>query len=200
VNSEATSPTNAAARNMLILLSDEHHYRVMGCAGDTTIHTPHLDALAARGTRFANAYTPSPICVPARASLATGLPVHQHRCWDNALAWTGEPKGWGHALKEAGHRVESIGKLHFRDAESDTGLSDQHLPLHVQAGMGQVWGSVRDPLPATRGRSPLYYDLGVGESSYNRFDQQVTQKKQVNGYTKLPSNHLTNLGCYLSVL
>jgi choline-sulfatase len=176
VNSEATSPTNAAARNMLILLSDEHHYRFMGCAGDTTIHTPHLDALAARGTRFANAYTPSPICVPARASLATGLPVHQHRCWDNALAWTGEPKGWGHALKEAGHRVESIGKLHFRDAESDTGLSDQHLPLHVQAGMGQVWGSVRDPLPATRGRSPLYDDLGVGESSYNRFDQQVTQK------------------------
>jgi choline-sulfatase len=165
-----------STRNMVILISDEHHHRLMGCAGDETIHTPHLDALASRGTRFANAYTPSPICVPARASLATSLAVHQHRCWDNALAWTGEPKGWGHILRQAGHRVESIGKLHFRDAQCDTGLSDQHLALHVQAGMGQVWGSVRDPLPNTRGRSPLYDELGAGESSYNRFDQQVTQR------------------------
>lgn len=164
------------SRNLLIVLSDEHQPQAMHCAGDESIDTPNLDALARRGTRFANAYTPSPICVPARASLATGLPVHLHRCWDNALAWNGEPAGWGRQLQAGGVRVESIGKLHYREANPQGGFDHQHLPLHVQGGMGQVWGSVRNPLPASRGgRSPLYDDLGPGESSYNRYDMQVTE-------------------------
>ncbi|HVX71564.1 MAG TPA: sulfatase-like hydrolase/transferase, partial [Devosia sp.] len=58
--------------NILFILSDEHSRRVLGCYGHPMIKTPHLDALAARGVRFADAYTNSPICVPARASLATG--------------------------------------------------------------------------------------------------------------------------------
>ena len=62
--------------NLLIILSDEHQARAMGCAGHDFVQTPHLDALAARGTRFTNAYTPSPICVPARASFATGRYPH----------------------------------------------------------------------------------------------------------------------------
>jgi len=55
----------------------------MGCAGHPFVQTPHLDARAARGTRFTNAYTPSPICVPARAAFATGKYAHQTRNWDN---------------------------------------------------------------------------------------------------------------------
>ena len=160
-------------RNVLILLSDEQRPDAMGCVGHPLARTPWLDALAARGTRFSNAYTPSPICVPARASLASGLPVHQHQCWDNALAWAGEPVGWGHALQRARVRVESIGKLHYRDATSPTGFDAQHEALHVAAGLGQVWGSVRDPLPETRGRSPLFDEVGPGESDYNRFDGRV---------------------------
>ena len=59
--------------NLLVIMSDEHQARAMGCAGHSFVQTQHLDALAARGARFSNAYTPSPICVPARASFATGL-------------------------------------------------------------------------------------------------------------------------------
>ncbi|MEO1552218.1 MAG: sulfatase-like hydrolase/transferase, partial [Pseudomonadota bacterium] len=51
-------------------MSDEHQAKALGCAGHF-VSTPHLDGLAAQGVRFANAYTPSPICVPARASFAT---------------------------------------------------------------------------------------------------------------------------------
>ena len=89
--------------NVLILLSDEHNARVMGCAGHPLVHTPRLDALASEGTRFLNAYTTSPICVPARASIATGRYVHQHRCWDNALAYRGDPASWGHRLPTSAH-------------------------------------------------------------------------------------------------
>ena len=69
--------------NLLVILSDEHQSRAMGCAGHPFVQTPNLDRLAARGTRFTNAYTPSPICVPARASFATGLYVHQHKTSGN---------------------------------------------------------------------------------------------------------------------
>jgi len=78
-------------RNMVVILSDEHQVGVLGCAGHPFAQTPHLDALAKRSVRFTNAYTPSPICVPARAALATGRYVHETGHWDNAMAYAGEP-------------------------------------------------------------------------------------------------------------
>jgi len=67
------------ASNFLVIMSDEHQSRAMGCAGHPFVKTPNLDALAARGMRFTDAYTPSPICVPARASFASGRHVHNNR-------------------------------------------------------------------------------------------------------------------------
>ncbi len=75
--------------NVLILCSDQHSRHILGCYGNPVVRTPYLDALAARGTRFANAYTPSPICVPARACLATGRYAHDIECWDNAAPYDG---------------------------------------------------------------------------------------------------------------
>ena len=124
--------------NLLILMSDEHQARAMGCAGHPFVQTPNLDALAARGTRFTRAYTPTPICVPARAAFACGRPVHQTRLWDNAMPYTGTPQGWGHALQDAGVRVESIGKLHYRDAADPTGFDAEHIPMMVAGGVVAV--------------------------------------------------------------
>ncbi|MEL6233132.1 MAG: sulfatase-like hydrolase/transferase, partial [Pseudomonadota bacterium] len=133
--------------NLLILMSDEHQARAMGCAGHPAlaglIRTPHLDALAGRGVRFANAVTPSPICVPARASFATGRYVHQTRLWDNAMPYAGQIPGWGHALQRAGVRVESIGKLHYRAEEDPAGFDVEHIPMMVVGGVGMVWASIR---------------------------------------------------------
>jgi len=162
--------------NILILLSDEHQAGAMGCAGHPIVRTPALDRLAARGTRFERAWTPSPVCVPARASLATGRWVHEIRYWDNATAYDGRVPGWGRRLQREGVAVESIGKLHYRDETDPTGFDRQHLPTHVWRGIGQVWGSVRDPMPETMGRSPLYDEIGAGESSYNRYDVQVAER------------------------
>ncbi|MCC5986687.1 MAG: sulfatase-like hydrolase/transferase [Pararhodobacter sp.] len=166
-------------RNLIVVLSDEHDPRFMGASGHPAMRTPNLDRLAARGRRFANAYTPSPICVPARASMATGLYVHQTGCWDNATAYDGSIPGWGHALQNASVRVESIGKLHYRRTEDPTGFDRQHLPMHLAGGTGQIWGSVRDPLPriahAERPRM-LGERIGIGETDYTRFDRAVTSQ------------------------
>ena len=63
--------------NLLFLLSDEHNPGCAGFRGHPLVKTPNLDRLAARGTDFTAAYTSCPICVPARASLATGRHVHE---------------------------------------------------------------------------------------------------------------------------
>ncbi|MGH8675839.1 MAG: sulfatase-like hydrolase/transferase, partial [Burkholderiales bacterium] len=53
------------AANLLVIMSDEHNPKIAGYAGHSIVQTPHLDALAARGTVFRNAWTTSPVCIPA---------------------------------------------------------------------------------------------------------------------------------------
>lgn len=75
--------------NLLFIMSDEHNRAVMGCSGHKMILTSNLDRLAAAGTRFTDAYCISPICVPSRASFATGQYVNRIRFWDNAIPYDG---------------------------------------------------------------------------------------------------------------
>ena len=164
--------------NTLFIFSDEHDPRHMGISGSPLVKTPNMDKLASNGTRFVNAYTPSSICVPARASLATGLSVHEIRYWDNAIAYDGKIQGWGHALQAAGHRVESIGKLHYVNDTDPTGFTSQHLPMHIWDGIGQVWGSVRDPLPEVHERTggQMLKNIGPGWCNYNQYDTDITEQ------------------------
>lgn len=164
-------------RHVVVIMSDEHDPRVMGCAGHALARTPHLDALAARGVRFTDAYTPSPICVPARAAFATGLRVHQTRHWDNAMPYTGALRGWGHVMQREGVRVESIGKLHYRAEEDPAGFDREHIPMHVVGGYGMVWASIRDPyISSPSPKRMLGEQIGAGESSYTQYDREVASR------------------------
>ena len=129
--------------NILILFSDEHRRDAAGCYGHPLVKTPNLDRLAQTGTRFTRAYTPSPICVPARSALAAGQYVHNTRCWSNAQAYHGEPPSFGHVLQQAGLTVESIGKLHYRGSDTNNGFDHEHLPLYIKDGVGWIKGLLR---------------------------------------------------------
>jgi arylsulfatase A-like enzyme len=147
-------------------MSDEHNPEIAGYAGHPIISTPALDTLAARGSRFTAAYTPSPICVPARASLATGLPVHRHRAWDNAIAYDGRIQSWAHALRNRGHHVASIGKLHYRGhPEDDYGLTESLLAMHITGGVGDLTHLVRDPDDIRTTGKNLIASAGPGNAS-----------------------------------
>lgn len=160
--------------NTVVILSDEHNKRVTGCYGHPMIKTPNLDKLAARGTRFTSAYTNCPICVPARASFATGQYVHKVRCWDNAIAYEGQPASWGHRLMEQGHHVASIGKLHYLDADPRrNGFDEEILPLHIVDGVGDLLGLIRDELPVRPGSKRLGPEAGPGESEYTKYDRDI---------------------------
>ncbi len=162
--------------NLLVIMSDEHQARALSCAGHFA-QTPNLDALAARGTRFTNAYTPSPICVPARASFATGKYVHQNRLWDNAMPYTGAPQGWGHKLQARGVPVESIGKLHYRAEEDPAGFDVEHIPMMVKDGVGMVWASIRGEEERVDMPGRMLGDyVGPGDSAYTNYDAAVTER------------------------
>ncbi|MCY3779716.1 MAG: sulfatase-like hydrolase/transferase [Chloroflexi bacterium] len=156
-------------KNLLFIISDQHQAAAMGCAGHRIVRTPNLDRLAAGGTRFRNAYTNCAICVPARASLATGRYVHQIGNWDNGLPYDGSVPSWGHRLKAEGFRVDSIGKLHFRSAEDDNGFTQEIEPLHVVEGIGDPASGIRDGSLRRNYRVGID-EAGPGDSTYQQYD------------------------------
>ncbi len=161
--------------NVLVICSDEHARRYSGCYGHPAIHTPTLNRLSERGVTFDNAYTPSPICIPARASLATGRQVHETGCWSSAQAYCGQTESWMHLARERGCTVISIGKLHFRSAEDDNGFTEEILPMYLaNDGIGWPIGLLRNPLPKFRAAFELAERIGCGESEYTEYDRKIT--------------------------
>jgi len=163
-------------KNLLYILSDEHNRDALGCYGHPLVQTPHLDALASRGVRFDAAYANCPICVPSRASLATGRYVHDIGYWDNAFPYEGRVPAWGHRLIAEGHQVDAIGKLHYRSAEDDDGFSHKIIPLNVVGGVGDVMGSIRDPFPLRTGARDGVLEAGPGQSTYLDYDVDIAAK------------------------
>ena len=160
--------------NLLLLVSDEHRRDAMGCMGHPLVRTPNLDTLAARGTLFANACTPSPMCVPARAALACGDHVHRIGHWDSATPYDGSRRSWMHRLRDAGVETTSIGKLHFRSGEDDNGFAREILPMHVVDGVGWPIGLLREDPPPFAAAAELAADVGAGESDYTAYDRAIT--------------------------
>jgi choline-sulfatase len=167
-------------KNLLILMSDEHNPKLMGCAGHPVIRTPNIDALAKAGTRFTSAYTTCPICVPARAAFAVGKYVHQIGYWDNADGYDGAIPSWHHRLRERGHEVVSIGKLHFRGAAGDDhGFTQEIVPMHIIEAIGDVKGLVRDDIPMRKGGDKMAKLAGPGESPYTVYDRDIAARAQI---------------------
>lgn len=167
------------SKNLLIIMSDQHTRGLMGCYGHPIVKTPNLDALALNGTRFTSCWTPSPVCIPARASFATGKYINQIGFWDNADPYDGTLPSWHHHLREAGHHVASIGKLHFRSDEDDCGFSESIVPMQAIEGKGDLLGLIRDDLPVRGAAYKMAKMAGPGESVYTQYDREIASRAQI---------------------
>ncbi len=160
-------------------MSDQHNRRFAGCYGHDIVETPNLDRLAHGGARFDAAYTPCPVCVPARAAFATGKYVHQTGHWDNAMPFDGSEASWHSLLRERGHEVVSIGKLHFRSDGDDNGFTDEQIGMHVIEGKGDLLGLIRDEeMPKRAGSYKMARMAGPGESVYTTYDREIAARAQ----------------------
>lgn len=99
--------------NILIFCVDEMRADHLGCAGNPTVRTPNLDRLAARGMLFSRAYCANPICMPARASMFTGMLPRDHGLRVNGQNLRREVPTLPGTLAEAGYRTHAAGKLHL---------------------------------------------------------------------------------------
>ncbi|MBI3972004.1 MAG: sulfatase-like hydrolase/transferase [Chloroflexi bacterium] len=116
--------TAARPPNVLLLLSDQHTARALGCYDNGEVRTPHLDRLAAQGTRFDAAYTARPVCVSGRFTLYTGRYVHTLQTIRYPVAGAGgrpaaglpalsvRERTLGHHFQAAGYVTGFVGKFH----------------------------------------------------------------------------------------
>jgi choline-sulfatase len=167
--------------NLIFFQSDNHNRAVTGCYGHRYVKTPNIDRIAASGVRFENAYSTSALCCPARAAIATGRYPHQTGFWDNAIAYDGSVPSWHHRLREQGHTVVAIGKLHYRTEKDDNGFTEEIEPMHLHDGQGAIKNLLRgydeEPPKGDDSFWQLYMTRsGVGETHYQDYDRRITGK------------------------
>ena len=109
--------------NIVFIFTDDQRYDAMGCAGNKLIHTPNIDSLAARGTRFDRAFVTLSICSPSRAACLTGMYGSA-----NGVTTLGRPikkdmQTFAHALKDAGYQTGFAGKWHLATRPEECGFS-----------------------------------------------------------------------------
>lgn len=125
-------------KNVLFFLTDDHGAWASGCYDNSEIQTPTLDTLAKNGTRFANAFTPTPVCSPARACLLTGHTPSQvgiHDWLEEAQDeignrdWLGDRKTLFEFFHDAGYYTGLSGKWHLGQSHQAPKGADFHFGL-----------------------------------------------------------------------
>ena len=99
--------------NILFIMSDQMVAALTGAYGHPVVQTPHLDRLCSEGIRFDSAYTPFPVCSPARACTMAGRHASEIGAWDNGALYAADQPSMAHYISNAGYDTVMSGKMHF---------------------------------------------------------------------------------------
>ncbi len=129
--------------NILLIMTDQQRGDCLGCDGHPVLETPYLDQLAAEGTRFRHAYSAVPSCIPARATLLTGMDQwHTGLLGMNSGVWGTIRSDYAHTLPgelaRGGYHTQGIGKMHFTPARALNGFHHTILDEHHMDQPGQI--------------------------------------------------------------
>ena len=116
--------SNSKKPNVVFMLSDQLRSDCVACNGNRLIQTPHIDALAEGGTRFANAFAQHPQCVPSRASILTGRYPHINGAISNFTATGLQEVTLPELFRSHGYRTVAVGKLHQFAQKEEAGFEE----------------------------------------------------------------------------
>ena len=186
--------------NILLLVSDQHRgdwlpynreTKEKFGVTDLRIHMPVIEALMKRGVTFTNAVTPSPLCAPARACLASGRDYEHCRVADNTENYDLSLQTFYAVLKEGGYNVGGVGKFDLNKADLDWG-PQWHKQLE-KLGFSQIL-DVEGKIDAV-----IAFQRQVGDGPYMRYLEQknfaqlhvedMTNRGNASYATPLPNEH-----------
>lgn len=101
--------------NFVVFMTDQQRADHLGCYGNRTVRTPHIDGLAAEGVVFDRCYVASPVCMPNRAAMMTGRMPSAAGVRMNGVPLPLEARTFVDALRTAGYRTALIGKSHLQN-------------------------------------------------------------------------------------
>jgi len=172
-------------------MADQHRGDVLGAAqraggGGWPVQTPNLDRLCAEGVRFARAYTESPVCVSARATVLTGRLPHRTGVVDNGYTLGSDAQTLPKLLRERGYHCQAIGKMHFSPVREQHGLDRMRLSEEIPGSpdedeflahlLAAGFGHVEEPHGA---RHEMYYVPQVSQLPERRHTTAWTGRKTV---------------------
>jgi choline-sulfatase len=141
--------------DVVLVVADQLSAAALPAYGNRTALTPNLDRLAADGLVFERALCASPLCVPSRSALMSGLPPSATGAIDNAGELPASVPTLAHRFRLAGYRTVLVGKMHFIGPDQLHGFEERPLTDVYPAGFDWVpdWRLPDD------GRLPWYHDL-----------------------------------------
>ena len=113
-------------------MPDQFRADALGCAGHPVFRTPNLDRLAGEGIRFTRAYATSPLCMPARASVMSGLYPHNHHIQNNAGTVPADDESFAQLVQRVGYHTAYIGKSHFYPHGRGVDMVEREPYMHAR--------------------------------------------------------------------
>ncbi len=156
--------------NVLVVMSDQQRPDSCGVFGQRLPVTPRLDALAAQGVAFDEAFTVQPVCGPSRAAIQTGLYPTASGCWRNGIALPPGVPTLADRVATLGYQTGYIGKWHLASnrgrnlpADRRTGRFERGpVPPERRGGYRDVWVAA-DALEHTSGATSGHVYDEAGE-------------------------------------
>lgn len=140
--------------DILLFISDQHAPQYQA-GGQMPVDTPNLAALRGQGTAFDAAYTPCPLCVPARMAMLSGLAPHHTGIFTNNDTLPQTTPTFLHAMAAAGYETVLVGRMHFIGPDQRHGFTRRVAPDFTNSG----W--VRPQKNAGTGFRRAYPDDGL---------------------------------------
>jgi arylsulfatase A-like enzyme len=129
--------------NIVFIMTDQLRADFLGCCGADFIDTPHIDSLSDQGVLYDRAYSPHPVCVPARIALMTGMDAIKNGVLDNGQTLRPDHRAcgidtWPELLSTAGYDTVAVGKMHFYPWEARWGFR------HRIIAEDKIWINIED--------------------------------------------------------